>query len=600
MTIDRFEIYQRAYLDSVRTVMLIDDRFPTMASAIADENRNAEWDRAARLWQGCRDRRWLCDIDNRSTWDEQDTHRIAGSDLIVLDYHLEGSDDDNSVASRELIASLADNDHTNLVVIYTSASDIVKVQMDVIWYLARVPEPTRTSAMNFYGFDDYLDEVLGVASVKTPSEDVVRRYLAGESSWWDSMKSDIRDICRRGQNQAGVAPAWREEKWTQTLLEAAIQHVLRSQHQSPQPGDQRRVRSGKNHHWVSCGNVFVTILQKPTESLDDEVEYVWRHLRGAIREWKPSVLVAAVDFARAQVRQAGLRGAELALPSRELEAGWWYSLLRCRDETERRLTAQGIVSDLMGGLASGITPNVAELIVSGVGDIDLDAEDDQYEEKALAHALRRSELGEHSPTLVADVGATLNNFRSCERHTPSRLACGTVCVDDDGTYFVCVTPACDMVDREPSQEYHWHRTLHPWRPTSMLRLTMKTRNAEAVATAHLSDSLFVLDDQHPDKMIVLSIKPKASTRQLSHEMMFVNVQSDKVDEQKIPCLRASVGPTEGTATGTPNLIPTQLRLVAQLRPPFAEHILSLTGHHLSRVGTDYLSFKVPKASARQN
>jgi hypothetical protein len=73
---------------------------------------------------------------------------------------------------------------------------------------------------------------------------------------------------------------------------------------------------------------------------------------------------------------------------------------------------------------------------------------------------------------------------------------------------------------------------------------------------------------------------------LTHETLFISVAGTSVDG-KLDVYRVTT-----SSEGIPAIASVTGRIIAQLRPPFAEHVLALAGQHLSRIGTDY--FGVPQ------
>ena len=116
---------RQTFMDSLKSVFLVDDAFPTysdMFGASEALEKFDESDRARKLYTSFRDRHLPCDIENTFTpGDLQMVERMRKCDLVVLDFHLDGEGGGNSKA-LEILRKLADSSHFNTVVVYTNAS----------------------------------------------------------------------------------------------------------------------------------------------------------------------------------------------------------------------------------------------------------------------------------------------------------------------------------------------------------------------------------------------------------------------------------------------------------------------------------------------
>jgi len=585
MTTEQNQLYRRAFIDPIRTVMLIDDRFPTLEEAVAGKGggeaqgrADTEWQRAQRLWRGCRDRHWICDLDNHAGRSEGDTRRIAGSDLIVLDYQLNGGSDED-LASRKLISELADHPHTNLVVVYTS-EEVDRVQKEIMAFLARPRMPEISDEMRSLGFEEYLDDVMEQRAVVELDAAVVRNFLAQRPKWGSNLKKDLGAFFRDMSQAVSEA---KKGRWSDRLIEHAVVRFIRERYAVPNDGVPRLVEAGTTGNWISCGNVFVTVLQKPLAAPHDEAGALIEHLERALSHWEPSPLFASVAYARAEVTRTGLASAALALPSRELVAGWWYTLISGAGTEGRHLAAENIARDLMDGVATSVATKLSDYVLA------CSATAAGGERDRLVSAMKLAKIDDRRKIVKQSVAFELNHFLSCAPEYRGQLACGTVFFESDSKqYYVCVTPACDMVNRCPDDNYHWMKSLHPWRPMVVMRLKVEKRDAkkvDAFKLAHRAEWLFIRDGE---KKLVLATKPQPDSAQVSLETMLVKV--DGPPGKEIPCQRLTLGGDDGDRV--PTTRPSTLRPIAQLRAPYAEQVLALAGRHLSRIGTDYVGIEI--------
>src|ERR1700735_4796242 len=93
----------------LRTVLMIDDEFPTFADLARGETpdttkRFSQKDRAVALYEAFQRGHMICDVDNAAS--DVKTDRLRKSDLIILDYHL-GPGQNESDRAIEIIRELS-------------------------------------------------------------------------------------------------------------------------------------------------------------------------------------------------------------------------------------------------------------------------------------------------------------------------------------------------------------------------------------------------------------------------------------------------------------------------------------------------------------
>ena len=116
-----------SYIRPIRSVLFVDDQFPTFGAQ--GDGDFEEADRARALWRACTSRGWLCDVDNAPDWtDATRRGRLTACDLLVLDLHLMKDDPRPALA---IVRELASHPAPNLVVVYTAEEqlDMVLLRM---------------------------------------------------------------------------------------------------------------------------------------------------------------------------------------------------------------------------------------------------------------------------------------------------------------------------------------------------------------------------------------------------------------------------------------------------------------------------------------
>jgi CheY-like chemotaxis protein len=126
------QLIREVFIEPIRTVVVVDDEYPTLDSLAAKEAHDkGGWDgrpddvqRVREILRFARSKQapWLVDVHDGKSEEQGVAPYLHHSDLLVLDYHLNGNDGSGDTAIN-ILRSLARNDHFNLVIIYTKGYD---------------------------------------------------------------------------------------------------------------------------------------------------------------------------------------------------------------------------------------------------------------------------------------------------------------------------------------------------------------------------------------------------------------------------------------------------------------------------------------------
>ena len=188
---DYVPFLKKAYVDPIRTVTVIDDEYPTLerllnkqndryGRAFTDENEQ----RLNEVISFCKqpENNWMLDVydgDEDIVGSNKVANRLHHSDLLILDYHLDG--DDNGVCERalKLLRHLANNKHFNLVAIHTKGyqnekDGVAAVFKDVIIALQKIPSIANLAAPVIQKVEDALDDwELDIATIRQKLRDSI-------------------------------------------------------------------------------------------------------------------------------------------------------------------------------------------------------------------------------------------------------------------------------------------------------------------------------------------------------------------------------------------------------------------------------------------
>jgi CheY-like chemotaxis protein len=201
---------KRTFSDSLRSVFLVDDAFPSFADMFkkAKLTRFKEKDRAERLYRAFRRRQLPCDIENTfRANDIKMVERLRKCDLIVLDFHLD-ADDTDSAKAIEILRRLADSRHFNTVVVYTKA-DLKEAWLDIAANLRpdlRLKEFLAANEKEAAWWDGFDAKVL-----QTPTTEAIAQFLTDNPK--PARAEVVPDIRQHGGKGNGGSPSVMAEIW---------------------------------------------------------------------------------------------------------------------------------------------------------------------------------------------------------------------------------------------------------------------------------------------------------------------------------------------------------------------------------------------------
>jgi len=529
----------RSYIEPIRSVLFVDDRFPTYA---VGGEAYTESIRAKALWRACTERGWLCDMDNSADWSgPTQARRIASCDLLVLDYHLVG---DDPSAALKLIRDLSESPAPNLVVVYTAEPDLDGAFRN----LAAHARGVRADLVD----SDIPDEYEGLTFEWSVAD--LNAFLAGERTW----RGTFVRTCREAgvdHNQTAVA---------EQLLEQWFAFQLKA----PRLPEARRIQALEcgDNRWFQCGNLFVALIGKPLEQdPDTEADTLLDGLKAAISAWSPPWLACLVAATRHHADQGAFRD-DLDLPAKDLQNGLLHYIAEPMEEAEKRRRAHRVAAHLLDRRFTAAAGDMANYVLEGA-------------------------KGHPPPSEMVPPLMHANAFLCSERFTRHHLRVGTVFRSGNADeYWVCVTPACDMVPRARNVEIDpWGAELDPFRAMTAIRLDLKVKPGAAIRDAEQGRYVFFYDySRDPNSPIAAgAFNPTTGDPNPRLERMFAADFARTDADGRVRILRMTAKGAENTIT----LGEQDCFVACQLRAPYAERLSHVVGGHISRVGVDFLSHK---------
>jgi hypothetical protein len=588
------DLFQRAFLKSVRTAIIVDDQFPTYGwlasnhqindgNAVASEGvvpkagaapaRNAvgvtgdasslDPRRAAALWETFRARGWSCDVDNGKGL-KADDRRLGEADLAVLDYELTRGDPEQAIA---LLRSLAVSDHASLAVVYTKRHDLREIRLLVAAQLRGHLPRNRLGAV------ENVRESLADAGLQADAE-LVLAYLRNKGMETPFGKK-AAELCegREGVQPLDVLRDAAEHYLGETLKATTVRDDL------PQPFEIDQSDGNDAPLWIWCNNLFVTFLEK--KDVENEGGRLIDELVRAIVAWDPGGLMTTLAYARGLIAQRGFRSVANALVNRELNAGLLYFANYHCAADERQERIKQFYVRLLSAFVEQIVENVAEFGSKALDRLPLG-------EDPVSWACKQVRLPyEKADDVGKSVIFELNRFMATE--DPGQyVRLGTIfeTVQKGGeapVIWMIATPACDLVPRAPHEKSHlWEAGLHPLRAVTCIRAQEKGLNKlhRYLKEAEYSRHVFARRGPGGEKL-VLEFLPDPESPQLEHIYL---KDMGKITDGNFEGWRLS------NKDGCLQLNNATFRVVTQVRNLHANRFLRAAGEHLSRIGVDFVKY----------
>ena len=576
------DLIKEVYTSPLRSALMIDDRFPTYQNLIAAANgREALVDyateEAAALMSECRSRNLLCDIQNDvDALQAAQIAHLGKSDLVILDYHLDGAAEQDPEKAIRILLQLAESNHANLVVVYTREA---------------IDKACRTVAARFKGASD-----LGAApTLETEQEEFL-------NTWSPVPSAEMIDLYIRGERKALIESA--KDTLAAELIEAGFsrQHLAWFVCEATEryirekllpPGTEPLVQvpvemsaTGSSCKWVAFENVFVVFVSK-----SDGPQTIFPRLEAALLDWQPLPMQIMLAHVRNRFDAGGFTYEKQILDDANRLTGWFYHALTGDDPVDQRL--KQLWARLLESLRSQLTKDVAHfgarVLKRTIDDLGTIGQANRKQKSfEIARELSGAKVAAADSTTVLHA---LNAFLCSEPYSGSHVKTGTICqvVEIEGKppateeWVLCSSPACEMVPRPPRGQGGWTHDLDPIMAVTILRLNT-CKYASSLRNAEEGKHIFLeVTGESPRSFEVLD----PQTGHPRSEGIFVK---DRGQTDANSLLDGYVVRRQEAAQGHTDLatVRIKLRAVGQLRPSYADRFLHQLGQHSSRIGVDFV------------
>jgi len=581
MAIDQYSTFiEEAFLKPIRSVLIIDDDYPTF-DEILEENWTDPHNTSGKSWRNApapikevissfrtAERPLVVDVhDGRCVatgTEEQIAAHLHQSDLLVLDYELDKARPGDGARAIAIIHSLMSNDHFNLVAVHTKEDlDLVFREL-LIGLLSPVDglisEEDKEEAKklieemedNQEGFNSNLLDTVTITQYlhfRQRTSTYLRTMMQAQTPY-----SAFKGICENA--------SWSPDQ-SKLVLRYALSIVERNieiKMNKKLPGGTDW--SGGKEKWIRTDSVFVSFSNK-TEKMD-----ILSEVHKALNNWKPHPSRLFLAKIKGDIDEYGIVAQNQALGNKYALAYWYHKLLTTTDPGARHWLLKESVSRHSNQLLNEILPDV-EQFASRLVKSEVDS--DSAEEICKRHF--KVNFTRDNDKLIAkqEHNAFVCSMQPQGRH----LLPGHVFLMDND-YWVCLSPACDMIPEQFSDSNK--EDFKDWLPFIGVRLESINQNK-------------IPNDVQRNRCVFLQIDNNVKSFRLSK------------NDDSLPHWRILYAGDLGVFTESFNLRVAHTKygskrlvsniynskVVSQLRYEYALNLIQKLGISMTRIGLDFAS-----------
>lgn len=583
------DLIKEVYIDPIRTVVVIDDDFPSLDGLIAKElKESGAWngksndvETVKEILQFCRQKEkpWLVDVHDGNNIPFKDDEIIAPflihSDLMILDFHLK----DTGEKAIKILKKLAENNHFNMVIVYThgdqASGDIETVVRDIAlgmtYFDANLhfsDEDAEKIRSQLTAWEDEDEEILN----RLNSDITEQTYLSYRSRPKNGGKEllsqpeglKIIELHKKRPKNITLKPL-EILQWLLCEKEKAIQAKLANVdlgHVSTAPPD-------SNINWIRTDRLFVTVVNKQhrPKELPDK-------LLDALQEWCPQPHRLLMSQMRFLMDDRGVTAESEILENHYIQAGWLKELLDSKNNTHFQ---NQVITDIV----SKHWEALGDVLRKDIG---------IFADNLASHLNAQNAtdvLAKHCKININNESKNITKHINCYNSTKPidgyHLTTGHILELDNGKpekeYWICLSPACDLVPGQKTSGLFGR--VKDSMPFTAVELT-KISEQKAIGEANRNIFLFLEIDK---EICTFTFHRNGDLNANAVWEQMIAAKSGTFDSnsRELQIWRPSQHPKNKSITMKKHTV----RVVAQLQYEYALNLLQRFGAAMSRVGLDF-------------
>ncbi len=449
-TQSELDFIQEAYIKPIRSVLIVDDQYPSWndwlsgnVNGIESDKKNdgkwANFDDIKQLIDKIREMNpaRIVDIEKGDTEDPNFTDYLHQSDLLILDYELDPENIKGEKFLKIARILLDESDHFNLILTHTRSKNLAEPFAQLL-----------RSFLNLYGsfsmkFCDQGDEIF----------DKLEKEYDLENSIWHEQYADFRIDSKQALQKACNNEAPFNHFFTHcdsaqlkkcekiallmSLLKRYENNFKEEFREESKPDG--LAWSVSEPFWIKTSRGFITFASK-ADSLD-----VISELKKAILNWDPTPSRLMSARLRAEIESQGVIFEDGFL-SDDHVAWMFYQRMLKGDPQARETNLRKEIQRQMELYTDAVSGNLVDF---GKKIVSSDASKNGNESRNSA----KYKIDFSSNDYQNQALDNFNSFVSCKPTTGDHLIPGHIFTMNNNTVWVVLSPACDLVpDRDQSKK----------------------------------------------------------------------------------------------------------------------------------------------------
>ncbi|OOO29126.1 response regulator receiver domain [Agrobacterium sp. YIC 4121] len=583
------DLVKQAFIDPIRSVLIIDDQYPTWEQIFSDEGYDASdksrWTPKSKILKVVRQFRKVSPALTVDIHDGQHNEEIGSylhqSDLLVLDYQLEKSEPHGGRAA-EIIADLLKNNHFNLVIIHTAIGDLVDPFNTILMSLltplkildkraeqgfALIGDLEDTGDERFENVREELQTALNAtayvalqahirnggkaAECMTSSREFVTFRAIADAAGWDlSNRLKVMEwgMSLHNKKVASYGAAPRDLRWSV-------------------PGIRRKP-------WIRTNGGFIAFADKKNTEL-------LNILQTAIEDWRPSPSRLMSSRIRAEISKQGAGAEDNALSDKH--AYWqYYQELRGTPLDNSALALKNRRKTLLESHTARHVERLLDLIGMKAVEFGMKVlETDPSEGNPKRSGFSSHYAIKSSNRAVRDKARSHYNAHiSTKQLSGWHLQPGHI-FKIDREVWVCLSPSCDLVPMQKISAAVHGSSVASVKPFVGVKLTPKPTYTGSEVN---SNTLIFLKEN--DEISTYTVYPRGGEFGSPVWRLFMASDYGKfeIGEDRTAELEVSYLSGKGKQM---QVEPVRAKLVGQLRYEYALNLIQKLGVEFTRIGLDF-------------
>lgn len=583
------DLVQQAFIEPIRSVLIIDDQYPTWEQIFGEEGYDASdktrWTPKSKILKVIKQFRKMSPALTVDIHDGQHNEEIGNylhqSDLLVLDYQLEKHEPHGTIAAQ-MIADLLNNNHFNLVIIHTAIGDLIDPFNTILMSLLtplNIPDVRVSEGLALIeALEDTGDERFANVLGKLQDALSSTAYIALQGCERDGgrradfMKSapelaNFRDLA----DEAG----WDVGQRLKVMDWGMSSHDKKVATYEASPRDLRWSHPGNRRKpWIRTNGGFIAFADKKNTDL-------LRILQAALEDWRPSPSRLMSSRIRAEISKQGAEAEDNALSDKH--AYWqYYQELRSMPLDASPLALKNRRKTLLESHAARHAERLLDLIGKQAVEFGMKVLESDPSE---ANPRRRGFSGHYAinSSMKAQrdkARAHYNALISTKQLSGWHLHPGHI-FRIDQEMWVCLSPSCDLVPMQKTSAAVRHSSAASVKPFVAVKLTPKLTYSSSEVN---SNTLIFLKLNNAVETYTVYPRGGEFGSPVWRLFMAADFGKFEIEEDRTAELKLSY------LSGKQNQMqvePVQARLVGQLRYEYALNLIQKLGVEFTRIGLDF-------------